>query len=232
MSRKLYVIWSFVLFVGLMPLFGSASSGGIVQINQVDMWILAKSNIGAISLQPCDGQPLESALEGTLRPNQTTDLCLAFINRSSGDINIEYGFADDTTNADDALVCKENINTGTFFSYVSNYWTSAIVVPANWYAIKRILLRAPKTGDLQWCISYRSLDDALTIKMFNVIYRKTHFINFHVSGKYYGFFDQSKDFIIWLKNNKKFWIGAIIVLWLLFVYTLSRSSSKKHKHKK
>lgn len=234
MSRKTGIVFfSLLVTILIPPLNCMAASGEIIKTQQVDMWLLAKSNIGAITLQSCDNQPLESVFAGTIRPNQTKDFCLAFINSSSKDVTLEYGFTDYGFNKDNTIICDETINTGIFFSYVLGYWTSTVVVPASWYAVKFISFKAPKTWALTWCISYRSLDDSLFAGMFNIVYRKTFPINFSLSGHYYWVFAQWLDRCKGLKNNKGFWIWTIIVLWWLFVYVLAKKPrDKKHKHTK
>lgn len=199
----------------------------------VDLWVLAQAVIQSISLQSCDGQPLYSVLSWTIRPNQTKDFCMAFINSSTGDITLEYWFTDSRINLDHSIACVDEMDTGAFFSSVLEYWTSVVVVPANGFAVKNISLKAPMTWLIQWCIAYKSPDYLTHVGMFDIVVRKSEHVNLLVSWKKYWLVDEVKDFFVWLKNNRSLWIWIIVILGLLFLYTLIKPSShKQQKHKK
>jgi len=233
LHKKFILFFSFLIVVFAPFFVCTAASGDVAKEQDVDLWILANSKMQTIYVQSCDGQSLRSFFNWNIRPNQSKDFCLALLNSSPQDVNIEYWFTDYSLNKNNVWACSETINTGAFFSRILDYWTSVALVPSNWYAVIHFSLKAPSTGQIQWCVSYRSLDDALTAGMFNIVYRKTDIVNLVVAGKYYWLFDQTRDFVIWLKNNKTFWIWFLVVLWWVFVYVLvKKPSDKKHKHNK
>jgi len=218
--------------VTIFAFIGSFALGDTIKQQQIDMWVLAQSNMQSISLQSCDGQSFQSTFSWIIRPHQTKDYCLAFVNSSLKDIKLEYGFTDYGFTKEGYIACAQDINTGNLFSHILGYGTSVVVIPAQWFITQNISFQAPFSGQLQWCISYRSLNDAMAAGMFNIVLRKTDMVSLSVTGEYYGMIDYGKDFLVWLKDNRIFWFFVLIVLWSLFVFILIGKPHPHIKHKK